>query len=138
MAYGYVASKIRAHTARKNGERVVDRHRTAAEWAEVKKRRALRHLEKAQSAQEDARELFRVLQILRLPEARNLGHRWPFGPDYLATATLAVKALYRASGGKQWLRTRFEAHVDIGEASESDRALLRCLYGDPERNATVG
>lgn len=57
--------------------------------------------------------------------------------DY-ATATLAVQALYRATGGKHWLRTQLDEHLDINEASESDRALLRCLYGDPERDATTG
>lgn len=57
--------------------------------------------------------------------------------DY-ATATLAVQALYRATGGKSWLRSQLDEHLDLKEASESDRALLRCLYGDPERDATTG
>jgi len=55
--------------------------------------------------------------------------------DY-ATATMAVQALYRGIGARQLLRQHFEQHVDVDSASESDRALLRCVYGDPERDET--
>lgn len=57
--------------------------------------------------------------------------------DY-AKATLAVKALYRFRGARQALRRHFDRHVDIESASETDRALLRCVYGDPDRNAAAG
>jgi Zn-dependent peptidase ImmA (M78 family) len=50
--------------------------------------------------------------------------------DY-AKATMAVKALYRANGARRTLRRFFDRHVDVESASESDRSLLRCVYGDP-------
>jgi hypothetical protein len=49
--------------------------------------------------------------------------------DY-ATASMAVKALYRGSGAMRKLRTHLQRHVDPETASESDRGLLRCLSGD--------
>jgi len=55
-----------------------------------------------------------------------------FGP-----ATLAVKALYRTIGGRRHLREHFDRHVDVDAAAESDRALLRCVYGEPERDAAA-
>ncbi len=53
--------------------------------------------------------------------------------DY-AKATLAVKALYRHIGARRKLRKRFDEHVDVDGASESDRALLRCVFGAQEHN----
>lgn len=51
-------------------------------------------------------------------------------------ASLAVKALYRGAGARKKLRQHFDRHVDLNTANESDRALLRCVYGDTdERNA---
>lgn len=43
--------------------------------------------------------------------------------DY-ATATMAVKALYRNVGARRQLRALFAEHVAIADASETDRALL--------------
>lgn len=43
--------------------------------------------------------------------------------DY-ATATMAVKALYRNVGARRELREHFAQHVGIADASETDRALL--------------
>jgi len=43
--------------------------------------------------------------------------------DY-ATATMAVKALYRTVGARRKLREYFAEHVEIANASETDRALL--------------
>lgn len=43
--------------------------------------------------------------------------------DY-ATATMAVKALYRNVGARRQLREFFARHIDIVGASETDRALL--------------
>lgn len=57
--------------------------------------------------------------------------------DY-ATATMAVKALYRAVGARKQLRQAFDRHVDLATAAETDRALLRCIYGEPERNEATG
>jgi hypothetical protein len=51
--------------------------------------------------------------------------------DY-GTASLAVKALYRGSGARRLMRKHFDDHVDLTSAAESDRALLRCVFGDPE------
>ena len=57
--------------------------------------------------------------------------------DY-ARASMAVKALYRGSGARRRLRHHFERHVDIDAATETDRALLRCVYGERERDAAGG
>jgi hypothetical protein len=57
--------------------------------------------------------------------------------DY-GTATLAVTALYRHLGARRRLRELFDRNVDLSAAAETDRALLRCVYGDPELNETVG
>lgn len=56
--------------------------------------------------------------------------------DY-ARATQALKALYRDSHGHRTLRKAAEKYLDIEAASESDRALLRCLATDMERRAPV-
>lgn len=45
---------------------------------------------------------------------------------------LALKALYRQRGGRETLRRLFDKHVDLEAASETDRALLRCVFMDPE------
>ena len=57
--------------------------------------------------------------------------------DY-ARASMAVKALYRGSGARRQLRQHFGRHVDIDAATETDRALLRCVYGERERDAAGG
>ncbi len=56
--------------------------------------------------------------------------------DY-AKATMAVKALYRSAGARRQLRRLFDGHVDLEAATEGDRALLRCVHGDPERDETA-
>jgi hypothetical protein len=56
--------------------------------------------------------------------------------DY-AQASLSVKALYKAAGARHFLREYFDRNVDLESASETDRGLLRCVYGDPDRNATA-
>lgn len=57
--------------------------------------------------------------------------------DY-TMATMAVKALYRHLGARQQLYDLFNRHVDVSAAAETDRALLRCVYAEPERNEAVG
>lgn len=57
--------------------------------------------------------------------------------DY-ATATMAVRALYRHLGARRKLRELFDRHVDLSSAAETDRALLRCVHGDPEHNEAAG
>lgn len=56
--------------------------------------------------------------------------------DYLS-AVLAVKALYRARGARKSLRRYFEQHVDLDAAAESDRALLRCVFGGADRDGSA-
>ena len=48
--------------------------------------------------------------------------------DY-GKATMALKALYRASGARRRLSQYFYEHVDLGGSTETDRDLLRCVYG---------
>ena len=57
--------------------------------------------------------------------------------DY-AKAAMATKALYRAKGGMRAVREQFEQQVEVESAPESDRALLRCVYGEPKRDALTG
>ena len=54
-----------------------------------------------------------------------------------AKATQAVHALYLMKGGKRTLREALDRHLDLEGASESDRALLRCLHGDPRHDAAA-
>jgi Zn-dependent peptidase ImmA (M78 family) len=56
--------------------------------------------------------------------------------DY-AKASMAVKALYRASGARRSLKKHFDLHVDVESASESDRMLLYCVFGGPDRDAAA-
>ena len=49
--------------------------------------------------------------------------------DY-ATATMAVKALYRSTGARKQVRELFDRHVDLGAATETDRTLLLCVHGE--------
>ena len=62
---------------------------------------------------------------------------WAASTGDYAKASMAVKALYRASGARRLLREHFDRHVDLQAAPESDRALLRCVYGDPEHDAAA-
>lgn len=55
--------------------------------------------------------------------------------DY-AAASMAVKALYVSAGARRNPRRHFDHHVSLDTARETDRALLRCVYGDPEINET--
>jgi len=55
-------------------------------------------------------------------------------PTSYQTATLAAKALYRGIGARRLLRQLFDQHVDLMAATETDRALLRCVFGEPERH----
>ena len=57
--------------------------------------------------------------------------------DY-SQASFAVKALYRHTGARRTLREHFDRHVDVFAASETDRALLRCIHGDQEFNEASG
>ena len=48
------------------------------------------------------------------------------------TASMAVEALYRSVGARRQIRKLFDQYVDSDSATESDRALLRCVYGEPQ------
>lgn len=65
-------------------------------------------------------------------DASTLLFAWAAKTGDYATATLAVKALYRSSGARRTLREHFDRHVDLESATETDRALLRCVHGDAE------
>jgi Zn-dependent peptidase ImmA (M78 family) len=60
-------------------------------------------------------------------DASTLVFSWARNTGDYATASMAVKALYRASGARKQLQRLFEEHVDISSASETDRELLRCV-----------
>lgn len=57
--------------------------------------------------------------------------------DY-TTAAMAVRALYRHVGARRQLREMFDRYVVVSAAAETDRALLRCVYGDPELYEATG
>lgn len=57
---------------------------------------------------------------------------WAAKTGNYRAATMAVKALYRGSGARATLREYFDRNVDLKAATETDRALLRCVYGEPE------
>jgi len=59
---------------------------------------------------------------------------WARASGDFKSATMAIKALYRSSGAHLLLRRHFDLHVDLEGASESDRALLRCVFQDPSND----
>jgi hypothetical protein len=71
-------------------------------------------------------------------DASTLIFAWARRTGDYATATMAVRALYRHLGARRQLRELFDRHVDLSSASDTDRALLRCVHGEPERNEAVG
>lgn len=60
--------------------------------------------------------------------------RWAYLTGNYPMASMAVKALYLSSGARRLLREHFDVHVDLNSATESDRSLLLCVYGDPVRD----
>jgi hypothetical protein len=71
-------------------------------------------------------------------DASTLIFAWARRTGDYATATMAVRALYRHLGARRKLRELFDLHVDLSSAGETDRALLRCVHGDPEHNEAAG
>jgi hypothetical protein len=69
-------------------------------------------------------------------EASQIIFAWASRSKDYQIATMAVNALYRGSGARQKLRQHFDKNINLDAATESDRSLLRCVYGEPE-NATT-
>lgn len=88
----------------------------------------------------DFRELARRADALEREigaEASTIIFAWARRTGEYATASMAVKALYRNSGARNRLREHFDRHVDIDAATETDRSLLCCVYGDHEVRAAA-
>lgn len=86
----------------------------------------------------DFRELAQNAFSLEMESGVDAGmsiYAWASSTGDYSQATMAVKALYRSSGGRRLLREHLERNVNIEDASETDRALLRCIYGEAERDA---
>jgi hypothetical protein len=62
-------------------------------------------------------------------EASALLFSWARRSGDYGTATLAVRALYRAKGARKTMRTLFSEYVDLAGAPESDRSLMTCISG---------
>lgn len=62
---------------------------------------------------------------------------WAAGTRDYQMAAMARKALYRSSGARRQIRLNFDLHVNLEAANESDRNLLRCVQGDPERDEST-
>ena len=63
---------------------------------------------------------------------------WTTKTKEFAVGVQALKAAYRHLGGARTIRAQLDEFVDTSSASESDRALLRCVKGDPDRHAAPG
>lgn len=61
-------------------------------------------------------------------DAASIIWSWARGAGDYALAIMAIKALYRNKGGKRLVRQYFDQYVNVIDAPDSDRALLRCLY----------
>ena len=62
---------------------------------------------------------------------------WARRSNNYRMATMAAKALYRHRGGQRVIRRYLNKYLNLDGASDSDRALLRCLSGDPGRDAAA-
>ena len=71
-------------------------------------------------------------------DASSLMYAWAARTLNYADATMAVKALYRSVGARRQVRQLFDKYVDCDSATESDRDLLRCVYGEPLPTAVSG
>lgn len=79
------------------------------------------------SAPRDFKDLARRASIIEREsraDASAVIFAWARKTGDYATATMAVKALYRNVGARRQLRERFSQNVDIANSSETDRALL--------------
>ena len=71
------------------------------------------------------------LEVKTGADASSIIYAWAARTLDYATAAMAVKALYRSTGALRQVRLLLEEHVELDAAGESDRELLRCVYGDP-------
>jgi IrrE N-terminal-like domain len=77
---------------------------------------------------------FKDLALKALDEEKKLGidasliiWSWARSSGDYQLAMMATKALYRNKGGKRLVRQYFDRYVNVIDAPDSDRALLRCL-----------
>jgi hypothetical protein len=90
---------------------------------------------------EDFRQLARSAAALERSTGIEAGaslFAWASRTGEFDKAVMAVRALYRGIGARRTLRGHFDRHVDVDAASETDRALLRCVDSDPQRLAATG
>ena len=71
-------------------------------------------------------------------DASSIIYAWAARTLNYRAAMMAVKALYRSVGARRQIRKHFDQYVDLDSAGESDRALLRCIYGEPQLTAIAG
>ena len=70
-------------------------------------------------------------------DASSIIYSWASKTLDYAVASMAVKALYRSVGARNEVRRMFDEHIDPASAGESDRELLRCIYGEHEPTAVI-
>jgi len=96
----------------------------------------------ATEAFDDFRELAKQAARLERETGADAGSiifSWARRTGDYQTATMATKALYRASGARRTLRDYFERFVEVVGAPETDRELLRSVVSDVQgRDAPVG
>jgi hypothetical protein len=76
----------------------------------------------------DFRDLARKAAAFEREQGADAGaviFSWARSTGDYATATMATKSLYRATGGRRILRERLATHVDVEGAPQSDQELLR-------------
>jgi len=142
---GHEAGHIAADDCRP-GRPVVDEDEEFADETDIE-RTADRYATRALVGSDDVPEVdattYRDLATKASQIARSRGidpgvviFRWARQTGDYGLATMAVQALYRGSGARRSLRRHFDSNVDLESATESDRSLLRCVFGDPERDAS--
>ena len=83
-----------------------------------------------------AQEAFNI-EIQTRADASAIIYAWAARTLDYPTAATAVKALYRATGARHLARIMFDQYVDLDSAAESDRNLLRCVYGELQPTAAA-
>jgi hypothetical protein len=70
-------------------------------------------------------------------DADSIIFAWALRTGNFQYAKMAIKALGHEFGARKLLRKYFDRYVNLDAATESDRSLLRCVYGEPELNAAI-